>query len=100
MRPPAQRQFTGVAQQIRPRFGTQPVCQPAPVQNYFQSENRQDLMTQACQRGYEANTIPLITVNRFRNKAVSGDYSQRHAFVPTFDKRNNPAPCPLTTTYE
>ena len=99
MRPPAQRQFSGVAQQIRPRFGTQPVCQPAPIQNYFQPENRQNLMTQACQRVYGSNVMPLMTVNRFRNMDPSGDYS-RHAPVPTFDKRNNPVSRPLMTTFE
>ena len=99
MRPPAQRNFVGVAQQIRPKFGVPPGPTPAPIRNYYCPENTTPLMTQACIRGHEKNAMPLLTVNRFRNKDPSGDYS-RHPPRPKLQRQNNPPSRPLVRTFE
>ena len=51
MRPPAKRNFVGVAQQLRPTFGTPSGPTPAPVRNYYAPLNTDNMLTQACQRG-------------------------------------------------
>ena len=76
MRPPAQRNFVGIATQIRPKFGTPSGPMPAPVRAYFAPESKDSPMTQSCIRGHEKNALPLLEANRFRSKDPSGDYSR------------------------
>ena len=76
MRPPPQRNFVGVARQVRPRFGAPPGPAPAPVRNYYAPDSTDSLMTQSCQRGYERDALPLLTANRHRKKDPCGDYSR------------------------
>ena len=99
MRPPAQRNFVGVATQIRPKFGTPSGPTPAPVKNNYAPLNKDNMMTQACHRGYEKDTMPLLEVNRFRNKDPSGDYS-RSAPAPKLQRRPNVKAPVLVKTFE
>ena len=97
MRPPAPRNFVGVADQIRPRCGAPPGPTPAPLRNYAASENRDDMLTQACQRRYAQDALPLRPVNHRRG--VVGDYS-RAPPAPKLPRRPNvPAPI-LVRTFE
>ena len=75
MRPPPQRNFVGVARQLRPKFGTPAGPTPAPIRNYHAPENTDSMLTQACHRGHEKNALPLREVNRSRGKDPAGDYS-------------------------
>ena len=99
MRPPPQRNFVGIAQQIRPKFGAPSGPTPAPVRNYYAPLNNDSLMTQACIRGYEKDAMPLLSVNRFRNNNPSGDYS-RHPPAPKLAKRPNEKTKILVKTWE
>ena len=99
MRPPPQRNFTGVATQVRPSFGTPSGPTPAPVRNSRAPENRDDLMTQACQRRYEQDTMPLRPVNYRRNKDPIGDYS-RTPPQPKLARRPNVQAPILVKTFE
>lgn len=99
MRPPPQRNFVGVARQIRPPFGTPPGPAPAPLRSYYAPENRDSLMHQACQRGYERDAMPLFDTNRFRSKDPCGDYS-RHPPRPRLERLANPRSRPLVKTFE
>ena len=99
MRPPPQRNFVGVAQQKRPKFGAPPGPTPAPVRNYHAPLNTDSLMTQVCHRGYEKDAMPLLTTNRFRNKDPSGDYS-RSAPAPKLPRRPNVQAPILVKTFE
>ena len=99
MRPPAQRNFVGIARQVRPHFGTPPGPTPAPLKAYAAPLNRDPLMSQACIRGHETNSLPLLEVNRFRNLDPSGDYS-RHAPRPKLARRPNVQAPILVRTFE
>ena len=99
MRPPPQRNFIGVAQQIRPKFGTPPGPTPAPVRNFFEPLNTDSLMTQACHRGHEKDAMPLLSTNRFRNDLMRGDYS-RSAPAPKLPRRPNVKAPILVKTFE
>ena len=76
MRPPAQRNFVGIATQIRPKFGTPSAPMPAPVRAYYAPENKDNMLRQSCIRGHEKNALPLLEVNRFRSRDPAGDYSR------------------------
>jgi hypothetical protein len=99
MRPPAQRNFVGKAQQLRPHFGAPPGPTPAPLKAYAAPLNKDTLMRQACIRGHETNVLPLREVNRFRNSDPSGDYS-RHAPRPKLARRPNVQAPILVRTFE
>ena len=99
MRPPAKRNFVGVAQQLRPTFGTPSGPTPAPVRNYYAPLNTDNMLTQACQRGYERDAMPLLATNRFRSKDPSGDYS-RSAPAPKLPRRPNVKAPILQQTFE
>ena len=98
MRPPAKRNFVGVAQQLRPTFGTPSGPTPAPLRNYYAPLNTDNMLTQACQRGYEKDAMPLLATNRFRSKAF-GDYS-RSAPAPKLPRRPNVTAPILQRTFE
>ena len=99
MRPPPQRNFVGIAVQLRPKFGTPSGPTPAPLRNYYALLNTDSPMTQACQRGYEKDAMPLLSTNRFRNKDPSGDYS-RAPPAPKLAKRPNVKAPILVKTFE
>ena len=99
MRPPPQRNFVGVATQIRPKFGAPPGPTPAPIRNYYAPLNTDSPMTQACQRGYEKDTMPLLAVNRYRGLQMTGDYS-RSAPAPKLPRRPNISAPILVKTFE
>ena len=99
MRPPPQRNFVGIAVQLRPKFGTPSGPTPAPIRNYFEPLNTDSLLRQACIRGYEKDAMPLLTVNRFRSKDPSGDYS-RSAPAPRLPRRPNVMAPILVRTFE
>jgi len=89
MRPPAQRNFVGIVEQIRPfAFGGRPAPSPAPKSVYFAVENTQSPMEQSCQRRHEQNVRPLREVNRYR-----GDENIAfHKVPPRPSKIINPKP--------
>ena len=99
MRPPPQRNFVGVAIQHRPTFTTPFGPTPAPVRNYRAPENRDDLMTQACQRRYHQDTIPLRPTNHRRNNYNIGSYS-RSPPQPKLPRRPNVQAPILVKTFE
>ena len=92
MRPPPQRNFVGVATQIRPTFSAPSGPTPAPDRNNFAAENKDSLMTQACLRGHQTNAMPLLEVNRYRSMPI-GDYG-RSAPSPKLAPRPNVMPKP------
>jgi hypothetical protein len=98
MRPPPQRNFVGVAEQHRPRRGALPGPVPAPVRNYAAPENRDNMLTQACQRRYEQNALPLREANH-RRSAGLGDYS-RAPPAPKLARRPNVQAPILVRTFE
>lgn len=98
MRPPAKRNFVGVAQQLRPTFGTPSGPTPAPVRNYYAPLNTDNMLTQACQRGYQKDAMPLLATNRYRSQAF-GDYS-RSAPAPKLPRRPNVMAPILQRTFE
>ncbi len=99
MRPPPQRNFVGIARQLRPHFGAPPALTPAPLKAYVAPLNKDPPLTQACQRGHEKNALPLREVNRFRNLDPSGDYSH-HAPRPKLPRRPNVQTPILVRTFE
>ena len=86
MRPPAKRNFVGVAQQLRPTFGTPSGPTPAPVRAHHAAENGDSMLIQACQRAYQQDAMPLLPVNRHRSQDPAGDYS-RHPPRPMLPRR-------------
>jgi hypothetical protein len=94
-----QRNFVGIAQQIRPKFGAPAGPSPAPIGTYGTSLNNDLLMTQACIRGYEKNALPLREVNRYRSKDPLGDYS-RCPPRPKLPRRPNVQAPILVKTWE
>ena len=99
MRPPPQRNFIGIAQQIRPNFGTPPGPSPAPLSIHHADINQDSLMTHACIKGHEKIAMPLREVNRYRSKDPSGDYS-RSAPRPKLPRRPNEKAPILVATFE
>jgi hypothetical protein len=98
MRPPPQRNFVGVAEQLRPHCGAPRGPRPAPLRNYAAPLNRDDMLTQACQRRYEQNALPLREVN-YRRSVGLGDYS-RAPPAPKLARRPNVQAPILVRTYE
>ena len=97
MRPPALRNEVGIAHQHRPKFGATPGPTPAPLRAYYAPENRDSMLTQACQRGQQA--LPLLEVNRYRNKDPCGNFS-RHPPRPKLPRRPNVKASILVRTFE
>jgi hypothetical protein len=99
MRPPAQRNFVGVATQVRPKFGSPSGPMPAPIRAYSAPESKDSLMAQSCIRGHEKNSLPLLDANRFRSKDPPGDYS-RGPPRPKLPRRPNLQAPILVKTWE
>ena len=99
MRPPGQRNFVGIASQVRPKFGTASGPTPAPVQTFFAPENTDSMLKQACQQPYGKQALPLIPVNQFRNKDPVGDHS-RHPPQPKLPRRPNVKAPILVKTFD
>ena len=91
MRPPPQRTFVGIAQQLRPPRGVPPGPVPATAafasSGAYHVHNRDSLMMQACQQGHEKRALPLLDSNRHKGLRL-GDYSQ-HAPQPKLPRRPN-----------
>ena len=72
MRPPAPRNFRGIVEQVRPKFGSTPGPSPAPKKVYACAENTDSPLQRAVQRGHELNVRPLREVNDYRGKMTLG----------------------------
>ena len=85
MRPPAQRNFVGVCQQMRPKFGTDPRVDP-PRKFAKAVENADNMFVKACIRGHETRMAPMHLAQRV---IARGDYYHGNRFVPGLAARPN-----------
>ena len=98
MRPPAYPRVTGKMPQKLPRFGIPSGPTPAPKKAYHCKLNTDDMMTQACHRGHEKNSMPLRPANHLRTHNPSGGFV-REPPRPKLAKPIHVKIQPLVTTF-
>lgn len=88
MRPPAHSDYLGDARKavVRPPYATARTCVPAPERIGLTAPNYNSPLVRNVQRGHEKMALPLLSVNRFRDKAVVGDFSNNPP-VPHLPRR-------------
>ena len=75
MRPPFERNFIGIARQVRPSFAAPPG--PTPATPTISRVNATPLLTQASTRSHMLKALPLHDANRFRERDPSGNFSRK-----------------------